>query len=143
MPRAFHVMAGLVVTAVDRGATWYPFAIADDQWTAVFEVDSTCAITEKFQQTPATLQSFLTFLESNAQIDVTIPNNKVVRTKAQAADAVCQYGITEEAKCVHKITQKFSKAARGVKPTFGTLGALVNAAKVKESDHVKALCKMT
>jgi hypothetical protein len=50
--RAFHVMAGLVVTAVDRGATWYPIAISDDQWTAVFEVDSTCAITEKFQQTP-------------------------------------------------------------------------------------------
>jgi hypothetical protein len=109
-------------------------------------LESTSAVPEKFKPIPSTLRAFLQFLESHAQINVSIPNNKIVRVAGVAGDAVgalCTYTIEQDQLCVHKISQKFAKTARGAKPSFNNLGALVNANFVKDSDQIMALCKMT
>ena len=118
----------------------------DDEWKAVFELESTCSITEKYKSTPSTLRGFLHFLEKHAQINPNIPNNKIERVTGVAGEAIesiCTYKVEEEQKCVHKITQKFAKTARSAKPTFSNLGALVNASRVRESEQVTAHVKMT
>ena len=118
----------------------------DDEWKAVFELESTGSITEKYKSTPSTLRGFLHFLEKHAQINPNIPNNKIERVTGVAGEgieSVCTYKVEEEQKCVHKITQKFAKTARSAKPTFSNLGALVNASRVRESEQVTAHVKMT
>ena len=125
---------------------WYPFAILDDEWKAVFELESTCSIPEKFKSTPSTLRGFLQFLEEHAQINLIIPNKKTERVTGVAGGAtesICTYKVEEEQKCVRKIAQKFAKTARSAKPAFSNLGALVNASRVRESEQVTAHVKMT
>jgi len=134
------------VACCNGTGNWYPFAIENDEWKAIFELESTSSVPEKFKPIPSTLRAFLQFLESHAQINVSIPNNKIARVAGVAGDAVdalCTYTIEQDQLCVHKISQKFAKTARSAKPAFNNLGALVDSNLVKESDHVTVFCKMT
>jgi len=135
-----------IVAYCNRIGNWYPFTIETDEWKAIFELESTSAVPEKFKPIPSTLRAFLQFLESHAQINVSIPNNKIARVASVAGDAVdalCTYTTEQDLLCVHKISQKFAKTARSAEPAFNNLGALVDSNLVKESDHVTVFCKMT
>ncbi len=52
------------------------------------------------------------------------------------------YKVSEEQLCVHRITQHFSSSARGVKPSYKNVGALVDSSKVKDATHVQAYVKV-
>ena len=127
------------------GVNWYPFKVTDDQWKATFSLAATCAITERFPTTPQTLHAFLTFLERNSQVEVSMPNHSIKREVLQVAkegQGSWAYKIEEEKTCVHRISQTFSSTARGVKPVWKNVGALVDAAKARESKNIQAYVKI-
>ena len=118
--------------------------MADDQWKATFTLESTCTITERFPETPQTLHAFLTFLEKNSQVEVSMRNHTIKREVVAApreGQSAWSYKINEEQTCVHRITQAFSSSARGVKPSFKNVGALVDSSKARDSTHVLAYVK--
>ena len=127
------------------GANWYPFTVTDDQWKATFSLEATCGISERFPDTPQTLHTFLTFLEKHSQVEVSMHNNTIQREVVDApteGQKAWVYKVSEEQLCVHRITQQFSSSARGVKPSYKNVGALVDSSKVKDATHVQAYVKV-
>ena len=122
-----------------RGVAWYPFMFDSDQLKAAFCVDRNASLPGKFEVKPATLHAFMSFLEQNGQVSVTMPNHTIERVANQ--DSTWSYKISAESECVCKVTQKFGGKFK--KPRQDNFAAVLDAGKVKESVHVLAYLKMT
>ena len=110
-----------------------------DQLKAAFCVDRNTSLPGKFEVKPATLHAFMSFLEQNGQVSVTMPNHTIERVANQ--DSTWSYKISAESECVCKVTQKFGGKFK--KPRQDNFAAVLDAGKVKESVHVLAYLKMT
>ena len=94
-PHVHCLSSAQSVACCNGTGNWYPFAIENDEWKAIFELESTSSVPEKFKPIPSTLRAFLQFLESHAQINVSIPKNKIVRVAGVAGDAVVHCALTQ------------------------------------------------
>ena len=141
-PRA-HPLCAQHTAHVNRncwgGSSVYNFDIRSDSDKAAFSVDG--GLAGKFPASPRTYHEFLSFLEKNGEVDISIPNHTMTREKSGDA---WNYKINPDSPCVYRVTQKFGgKGGRATKPRHDTVGALLDANTVKESKNVDSFIKFT
>jgi hypothetical protein len=128
----------------DNDSLSWEFKIEDaEKFTSVFCLADGHSLKEPCPAEPMTLHAFMTFLERNEQVGVSIANHKIERKKSEKSEGgeAWMYEVKPEGDCVGVIVQKFT--GKKVKPTWANIAAMLSAKKVKESAHTKVFIKMT
>jgi hypothetical protein len=138
----FHLGSDATKYLTDRESLSWEFKITDDQYTTVFALADGHTMKELCPAEPMTLHAFMTFLERNSQVGISIANHKVDRKKSEKSESEWTYHGQPEGGCVGVITQKFASKKAG-RPTWANVGAMLNGKKLKECAHTKVFIKMT
>ena len=138
----FHLGSDATKYVTDSESLSWECKITDDQYTTVFAIAEGHTMKELCPAEPMTLHAFMTFLERNSQVGISIASHKVDRKKSEKSESEWTYHVQPEGDCVGVVTQKFANK-KGGKPTWANVGAMLNGKKLKECAHTKVFIKMT